>query len=118
MFIENQDKIEKRIFQRVNFKEPISYLFTDPDDDAGGCLGADISEGGLCVNFNRFVRPNTDMVFKFRLSGIPAVLMAKGHVAWAHRIPYSDRYQVGVEFEDTNTEVRKDICQYVGSHIN
>ena len=118
MFIEDQDKIEKRAFQRASFKEPVSYLFTDPDDDAGGCLGADISEGGFCVNFNRFVRPKTNMVFNFRLSGVPDVLMAKGHVAWAHRIPCSDRYQLGVEFEDTITKVREDIRQYVGSCIH
>ncbi|MDD3374775.1 MAG: PilZ domain-containing protein [Candidatus Omnitrophica bacterium] len=117
MFVENQDKIEKRVFRRTSFKEPISYLFTDPEDDVGGCLGSDLSERGLCVNFNRFVRPKTDMVFKFRLSGASDVLMAKGRVVWAHRVPCSDRYQLGIEFEETNTRVQEDIRQYVGSHI-
>ncbi len=117
MLIEGQDKIERRIFSRVDFKEPVSYLFSDFDDTLGGCLSSDISEGGFCINFSQFVRPSTDMVLKFHLSENPDVLLAKGRVTWAHRIPCSDRYQIGIKFEEISVKVREDIRQYVESHI-
>ncbi len=115
MLIEEQDKIEKRIHSRVDFKEPISFQFHD-SEGSGGCLGQDLSEGGVSINFNHFVRPKTTMALQFRLKGVSDFEKIEGQVSWAQRVPCSDRYQLGIEFANTETKSRENIRRYIESY--
>ena len=115
MFLSEKDQSERRIHRRLGFKEPVSFRFPDTEE-SGGCLGQDISEGGLRITFSHFVRPSTHMSLKFRLKEGFDMLATEARVAWAHRVPCSDRYQLGIEFENANMQKQNDICQYVKSN--
>jgi len=115
MFLSEQNQSERRAYQRFNFREPVSFRFPDTDE-SGGCLGQDISEGGLRITFDHFVRPSTQMALNFRLKEGFNVITTPARVAWAHRVPCSDRYQLGIEFEKTDTQNQDNIRQYIKSN--
>jgi c-di-GMP-binding flagellar brake protein YcgR len=115
MFSEDQSNSERRKFPRVDFREPIK--FQTPSSSAnGGCLGRDLSEGGLRINFESFVKPNTAMGFELRLAPAQETVSLEGRVAWAYQVPLSDRYQLGIEFIGANEEHQKDIRKYIISN--
>lgn len=115
MFIEEKAVIEKRRFRRVRFADPINYHSKDVSD-FGGCLACDISEGGVKINFNDFIPINTEMVLQMKLSSIPKVVNVTGRVVWLQQIPYSDRYQVGLQFNETDPIAQEEIRSYVKTH--
>lgn len=112
MFIDTQNFADRRSSQRVGFREPVSFRFSN-SEESKGCLAQDISAGGLRINYEHFIRPNTDMSFDVKLKGTPVVLKMPGHVAWTRRLPCSDRYQLGIEFSEDNVYGRKEIQRYV-----
>jgi c-di-GMP-binding flagellar brake protein YcgR len=115
MFSSEQNNSERRRFPRADFREPVSFRFSGAPE-SGGCLGKDISEGGLRINFENFVRPHTPMAFEFRLTQGSQVMLIQGHVAWSHRVPSSDRYQLGVEFVTKDDENQQNIRKFVISN--
>jgi len=117
MFSDEQNNIDRRRFPRVDFREPIQFDL--PTSSAsGGCLGRDISEGGLRINFEYFVKPNTVMNVQFRLAPGQGKMTVEGRIAWARQVPSSDRYQLGVEFLGENEDNQKHIRRYViSNHI-
>jgi len=115
MFSEDRENIERRKFPRVDFREPVSLQLADPSL-SGGCLGRDLSEGGLRINFEYFVKPNTLMAVELRLSPEQGALTLEGRVAWARQVPSSDRYQLGIEFIEKNEDTQQHIRKYVISN--
>ncbi len=115
MFFESQNQTERRIAPRINFREPISFRFSETEE-AGGCLSHDLSESGIKVHFNHFVRPRTLMAVRFRLKNMSQMMDLEGRVAWAHRVPCSDRYQLGIEFNSADDTSQDRIRQFVRSH--
>jgi hypothetical protein len=88
-----------------------------PDScEENGCVSRDISERGLKVNFEHFVKPNTPIRIKFRLMQGMEPMVFEGRVAWASQVPASDRYQLGIEFVGQNEDGQKNICKYVLSN--
>jgi len=104
---------EHRKQKRVKFSEAVNLQFTDPQRDSG-TLSCDLSEGGLCINLNDFVPPNTELNVQVNL-GPQKVIEHLGRIAWVNKLPHSDRYQAGVEFveDDDLLEFRKEIQGFV-----
>ena len=115
MSIEENPRVEKRKTIRAKFSDAINYQFKDTND-FGGCLAYDISEGGIKIAFNDFVPVNTEMILQMKLRNIPKVIDVTGRVVWAQRIPFSDRYQVGLQFTKTDPISQGEIRSYVRSH--
>lgn len=115
MLSEDQNNIDRRRFSRVDFREPISFQLP-AHAQSGGCLGRDLSERGLRINFENFVKPQTTMAFELRLTPERRTTTLEGRVAWASQVPSSDRYQLGIEFTETNEDNQKDIRKYVISN--
>ena len=115
MFIDEKIIAEKRRFKRVQFRDPVKYHFRDISN-FGGCLAYDISEGGMRINFFDFVPVNTEMNFQLKLSSIPKLIDVTGRVVWLQQVPYSDRYQIGLQFTEPDTLSREEIRSYVKSH--
>ena len=115
MFSEEQSNTDRRRFPRADFREPIRFQLAT-SSTGGGCLGRDVSEGGLRINFEYFVKPDTAMAVEFRLGSGQATMTFEGRVAWAYQIPASDRYQLGIEFIDKNEDNQKNIRRYVISN--
>lgn len=110
-----KDDSNKRKFRRVDFRGTISFEFPDTGEE-NGCVSRDVSEKGLRVNFEHFVKPNTPVKIKFRLPYISEPLVFEGRVAWASQIPSSERYQLGIEFTSHNGEGEKNVHRYVTEH--
>jgi hypothetical protein len=115
MFSKDQDQSNKRKCLRADFRGTISVEFPDCPE-GNGCLSRDISEKGLRVNFEHFVKPNTPIRIKFRLMQGMEPMVFEGRVAWASQMPSSDRYQLGIEFTGHNEEGQKNIHSYVISN--
>jgi len=88
---------ERRRFTRKRLDEPVRFEFKDPGR-YGGCLSADISQGGIRINFNEFVPLGTDLYLKVQISP-EKVVDCVGKVVWVEKHRFLDRYQVGVEFD-------------------
>ena len=96
---------ERRLFKRINFREPVQFRSVNPAC-SGGCLSCDLSEGGLRVNVNEFVPPGTGLTLQIPLAPSRAGLAAQkfvehaGRVAWVSKLPFMERYQLGLEFSE------------------
>lgn len=115
MFSEDKTDSERRKFPRVDFREPVKFQFP-ASSQSGGCLGRDLSEGGVRINFEYFIKPNTAMNVELRLDPTEGVMTLEGRVAWARQIPSSDRYQLGIEFLEKNENNQQSIRKYVISN--
>jgi len=115
MFIEENVQAEKRKSRRARYTEPVSFQLKDPHH-FGGCLGRDLSEGGIRVDFNEFIPLNTEMVLQLKLGSISKVVDVTGRVAWLQRVPYSDRYAVGLQFTKADPVSHEEIRRYIDTH--
>lgn len=86
------------------------------DPRSGGCLASDLSEGGLKVNSAYFLPLNSPMRVQMRIMSETLVDLS-GKVVWIQQLPYSDRYQIGIEFaeESINSKAKEEIRQYITS---
>ena len=115
MFLKEELKDEeKRKFRRVDFREPINYQFS-AGKDFGGCLSCDLSKGGIRVSFNGFIPLGTEVTINIKLPQAPGFINIRGKVAWVRQLPFSDRYQVGLKFEESNVSLKakENIAGYV-----
>lgn len=114
MLIEQNNIIEKRHYKRTRFSEPVRFQFKE-ESSFGGCLACDIGEGGMKVNFNDFIPLNTEMILQMKLTNTPRVIDVTGQVAWLEKVPYSDRYHVGVRFTKIDSQMQEGIRRYIQS---
>lgn len=105
---------EKRKFKRVGLDTPIRYKFKN-DNEFGSTLTRDVSEGGIRVLLDKFVPLNTSIELEFSPSRLSEVVHTVGKVVWARLMPYSERYQLGLEFQEISEHQKRDICDYVKS---
>ena len=115
MFSNDQECSDKRKFLRAGFRGTVSFVFPEADE-SNGCVSRDISEKGLRVNFEHFVKPSTPVKVRFRLAPHMEFLAFDGRIAWASQIASSERYHLGVEFTSHDEEGEKDIHKYVLAH--
>ncbi|MFA5087448.1 MAG: PilZ domain-containing protein [Candidatus Omnitrophota bacterium] len=106
---------ERRKYRRVEFKEPLQYQ-TQDGDSLEGSLACDIGEGGVRFNADDFIPLNSELAVQMEIEPQNVVAL-RGRVAWVQLVPHSDRYQVGLEFDGSEScaESREKIHQYVAS---
>ena len=107
---------EQRQFDRVDFREPVQYQIGDGQTFIG-CLGHDIGEGGIRVNWVDFIPINTELQLNIKLTD-ENMADLKGKVVWVQQIPFSDQFQIGVKFLEDNVspKAKEVIHQYIQSH--
>ncbi len=105
---------ERRKFKRTELDVPVRYKFKN-SKEFGSTLSRDISEGGVRLSVDKFVPVNTDVVLELGLGKLSNMINAVAKVAWTNFIPFSDRYQLGLEFYEINCQNQKDISDYVNS---
>ncbi len=117
MLLSEEDKgqEEHRKFPRIEFREPVSFQMRETKK-LGGCLSHDLSRGGLRVHFSEFVPVNTKIDLQIKL-GNEQTASLTGRVVWAIQVPYSDTYQLGLEFldQDPKIEARAQVEQFFRS---
>ncbi len=114
-FWEEGSQIEKRRFSRLSYKEAVQYNLGETGE-CGGSVAYDISETGLRLQLDYFVPINAwiTLAIPLRSTKGTKVMTIHGRVAWVQRIRYSDRYQVGLEFSQSDLEVKlkEEFSQY------
>jgi len=107
---------EKRRFDRIDFRSPLKYQLKDAQDLVGS-LTCDLSEGGTKFNAEEFIPLSSELTVELDLEPNKPVAF-HGRVSWVQLLPHSDRYQVGMEFEDSElySDSRKEVRQYIESH--
>lgn len=113
MFPGAEENTSKRQFRRVDFRGIVSFEFPETAQEIG-CVSEDLSEKGLRVNVENFVKPGTPIRIKFRFTPGSRPLVFEGRVAWANKAAVSDRYRLGIEFTGSE-DGQKDVRQYVDS---
>lgn len=110
---EGHGQNDKRAFKRVRLSEPVRFEFRNPAH-YGGCLSADISEGGVRLRVNEFIALGEEISVNIQLSP-KKMVEGVGKVVWVQKMPYADQYQIGLEFEklDSIFEARSRIHQHI-----
>lgn len=114
MLIEESVRTDKRRFARARFQEAVGYQLKEVSH-FGGCLACDISEGGLRVHFNDFIPIGSEVLLQMKLRSASKVFDLVGQVKWLQRVPYSDRYQMGLEFVKADSVSQEEIRRFVKS---
>lgn len=115
MFINDNTITEKRKFRRIRFSDAVHYHMKE-ESGFGGCLACDIGEGGMMVNFNDFVPVNSEMTLQLRLPSVEKIVDVTARVAWLQKLPYSDRYHIGLVFSKIDSIAKEGIRHYIKSH--
>lgn len=113
---------EQRQYVRIPFREPVGFRMRGPKG-FGGCLAYDLSENGIRINFDQFVPLHSNMDFQMQFGNNPELFNVKGRVVWVQKVPHSERYQVGLQFEDADVFVQSqqkihEYIQFIRSHRN
>ncbi|MBM3248830.1 MAG: PilZ domain-containing protein [Candidatus Omnitrophica bacterium] len=111
MYLEDKNK-DKRVSRRKVVSASVRYEMKSTRE-FGSALACDISEGGLRLNFNKFIPSNTDFLLQLNLPSAAKVINAVGKVMWAQRIPHSERYQLGISFKEMHEKQRTEISDYL-----
>ncbi len=104
---------EQRRFKRADFRQPYQ-LDSERGQLIGACVACDLSAGGVRLRGEQFVPLHSRIRVKFAVEdGQPLIL--EGRVVWVQRVPHSEEYQIGVEFDesDTNMYPRSRIYRYI-----
>lgn len=104
---------ERRDSKRITYRESVKFQFKNPQD-FGGCLSADISGHGMRLNLNDFIACNEELLLEVKLA-TEKIVQCMGRVVWVEKQRFSDRYQAGIEFVDSQalSEVEKDINKLI-----
>lgn len=102
---------ERRRFTRLRSNNTLHYVLK-PDGNYANTITQDISEGGVRITTHQFIPKLSRMIIQLSLE-TDKVIDITGKVAWSQQVPFSDRYQAGLEFMDVNPKIREDIAKYI-----
>jgi len=88
---------EKRQFTRFSFRQPVLINRGEWQAEEGS-LSGDVSEGGIRLSVNDFIPVGAPMMLEITLPDASEIIPVDGKVAWIRFLPYSERYQIGVQF--------------------
>lgn len=107
--------VERRHSQRIRFDQPAQFQLK-VTSTWEGCVSRDISGGGLQVYCNGFVPLRTALVLRIQLAA-EEIVECMARVVWASKLPWMDRYRLGLEFEpgDSFVKIRDKIFRVIQS---
>ena len=92
---------ERRNFHRFHRTQAVQLQFKDPSQ-FGGSLSCDLSEGGIRVHLSDFIPLNTEVALQIKLAD-ESLVECPCRVAWVEKNRFSDRYQAGLEFVESDS---------------
>ena len=99
---------DQRKHPRYPFKQAVKFQigeYSCPD----GSLSKDLSRGGICLTVSQFVPVKGIVVLYLQRYHESKVIVVKGTVSWVKMLPDSERYQIGVQFEDLDESVKREV---------
>ncbi|MEI6438209.1 MAG: PilZ domain-containing protein [Candidatus Omnitrophota bacterium] len=107
-----QSGFDNRKFQRAVFRHPVKYKTSSVEIYAGH-LAQDISMGGMRINSNEFVPIGTRVILQVQLKVQEKLLDLEAKVVWVKQSPFSEGYQLGLEFVGGSAFERLKIAEVV-----
>jgi len=101
---------DKRRFFRVKLQSPVRFQIRGKPE-SNNAITDNVSTGGLCFNNDKFISPDTLLMLEFNV--LSRFLNPIGRVAWVNSLPRSERFKLGVEFVEFDTNSRNFLNDYV-----
>lgn len=101
---------EKRCFDRVNLKVPLSTQVRG-SADLNNTLTENISIGGVGIVNNQFLSPGA--VLNLKINILSRVLSATGKVSWFTNLPHSNRFRTGIKFVELDSRDKAYLSDYI-----
>lgn len=104
---------DKRRFPRIHADMPLAFQVRESKDN-GHCLIQNISVGGIQIVTDQFLGVNKSILLEFSVAEYHRYIgSCVARVVWVSEIPYSDKYKIGLEFQDINENSRKSLNEFV-----
>jgi len=104
---------DKRQAPRFKMHLPVTYKFIS-NPDYSKTVTRDISKTGLKFISEGFLTPLSEVALQINL--FSKVLSPTAKVVWSERIPYTDRYYSGLEFNEFNKSESRYLEDYLSLH--
>ena len=102
-----------RQFTRAKFQAAIGYREKD-GHFLEGSAAKDISEKGLKIKVEKFFPVETVLELQFNLPAFSRPLIVQGKVVWVKQMPYSERWEIGIDLRADKNSVAM-IQQHISS---
>lgn len=109
---------ERRRFKRVEAHFPVIYknLVYVTKGCEKGSLSRDVSLGGVRL-LNDFLIESTKVLLEIYLKEGDIPIIAKGEVMWVQKVPFSDKYYVGIKFIEISEASLKRLAVVIGNKL-
>jgi len=101
---------EKRVFKRFQIHAPVRFQVRG-ESEANNTTSDNISSGGMSINSDHFVAPETNLTVEINI--LSRVLTTIARVAWASPVPHSNRHRLGLEFIEFSPIERNYLNDYL-----
>ena len=105
---------EGRKYPRVPFKKGVKCQLQGVEASTGE-LAQDLSEGGIRIRSNEFIPVGQEISVGIQLKDSDEVIEVIGRVVWVRFVPYTEVYQLGIEFNQDATYPRARIGRFAYS---
>lgn len=118
MEAEHALKKERRRFPRIEVKFPVRF-----QERISGMKGSsvvkNISENGTQILTNELLPVNRNFFMELFISEMPIkTISTMARVVWNEEIPYTERYHVGLVFDQIGDQAKKSLSEFINSRIN
>jgi len=103
---------ERRKYVRIPDSSPVSYKVI-PEEKISDYVAKDISQGGLRFFVHEFIPKDSLLKVRVTLSETTFSFEAVVKLMWINEVPYSDKYEVGVEFVNLPKESTEYLIDYI-----
>ena len=101
---------EKRQHLRIGLRLPIRYQITSTEE-FGNTLTSNISLGGVRIFTDQFMPPDTKLNLEINFINLSKMINAFGNTVWSQRIPYTDRYEAGINFTEITQKDKEEFLE-------
>lgn len=106
----------RRHYRRVECRNSVRFKLKGSAEPSG-CLAQDISDGGIKINLNDFVPLNSEINVEVQLAA-QRIVDCVAKIVWIEKMPFMDRYQAGLEFDDERIEKEAKLRIHAYTHSN
>jgi Tfp pilus assembly protein PilZ len=103
---------EKRRFVRADFRVPVRFRENDYEVFSSS-LACDISQGGIRIRCHKLIPVGQNLKLAVQPNSLEPVIEVEARVVWIKEEIPEERFQLGLIFEDTPSEVRAQIYRSV-----
>lgn len=104
---------ERRLHLRVAHKIDVRFMQETGKDE--GMQSVDVSEGGICISCNHYVKIGTASELVFTLPKDLGTIRVKAKVKWVKKIEETNEYRVGLQFFGMSNKAKKALNKFLES---